>query len=289
MDKSTYFFLHIPKAAGSTLKYSLNYIYDKDEVFNIANNVKNASIKYGFNKLSKEKQSKIKLVAGHGYYGMHEGLKVNHKVSYFTFLRDPVKRLISLYNQNLNSNYEDNLIKQYIVDNNASLKDLILSQKFRGFHNDQCRLISGLPFDLNQTDQELFERAKCNIEKSFNFIGIQEYFLISLLMLKEKLGWEKYPFHLNLNQSRGKKIIVSSFPKSIYKIIEEKNQADIKLYNYYLNKFLEEYNLDKKIWDSKLIAFNKKNNHYSKLNYPIYTVKKNTLLFLSQLKRKVLK
>lgn len=288
MKDTTYFFLHIPKSAGSTLKYSLNYIYKKSEIFHVNNRIPKVSIKDGLNKLSLKKQSKLKMVAGHGYYGMHSGLASNKNFKYFTFLRNPKSRIISLYNQVLNSKVNENEIAKYIDENDASLDDLINCNLFQGFHNDQCRLIAGLPFDKNITEEELFEKAKMTIENDFEFIGIQEHFLLSLLMLKENLNWKKQPHFLSINKSKSKSIVKKSFSSQTLQLIDSNNQADQKLYDLYLKKFLESYHENKNDWDSKLNQFEKKNEIYSQRNHLLFHFKKESLHRLSKIKRQIL-
>src|SRR5690606_22302916 len=101
--------------------------------------------------------------------------------------------------------------------NDASLEDVIQSKRFKGFHNDQCRLIAGLPFDLNISNDELYEKAVNNIDNHFDFVGIQEKFDLSLLMLKEVIKWDKNPLYLNQNLSKQKKIKVTELNENTYK------------------------------------------------------------------------
>ncbi|MBR9832568.1 sulfotransferase family 2 domain-containing protein [bacterium] len=246
-----FFFLHIPKTAGTTLRHCLKLKYRADEIFFIDNSTKNKSIKEGLVNLSPNEKEKLKMVIGHGYFGMHNCFNKHKEYPYLSLLREPSSRVISLFNQAVNSKYE-NEIGEFIIKNNASIEDVINTNKYRGFNNDQCRLIANLPFEKSITDVELYEAALYNIEKHFKFIGLQEHFNLSLLMLKELLEWKTPPFYLKLNQSSKKEKSIITHSKEDKDAIISANQADIKLYDYVKLKFDKKYEENKKHFDSIL-------------------------------------
>ena len=91
-------FLHIPKTAGTTVHQILNNEYRGLPSFSISH-PDQISI---FEKLSKEERWKIKVLKGHFVFGADA--YYSEPTTYFTFLREPIKRSISSFNY-LKSNH----------------------------------------------------------------------------------------------------------------------------------------------------------------------------------------
>lgn len=81
----TYYFLHIPKTAGTTFKSILQQEFQPEQIC-YADNLLS---------LSKNWYSDHRLFMGHYFYGIDK--IIGKKPVYLTFLRDPVKRFISHY------------------------------------------------------------------------------------------------------------------------------------------------------------------------------------------------
>ena len=86
----TLFFLHIPKAAGSTFSGILSMQYRGARVFDVARG--NGA---DFREMSLDQKLGYDLVRGHFFYGLHKGIDKPSK--YATFVRNPIERLVSLY------------------------------------------------------------------------------------------------------------------------------------------------------------------------------------------------
>ena len=89
----TIIFLHIPKTAGTTLHHIINRQYRQRQLYVYDNSREDALD--AFINLSPQTKASLKLIRGHLSYGLHEHLPGTH--SYFTFLRDPVDRVLSHY------------------------------------------------------------------------------------------------------------------------------------------------------------------------------------------------
>src|SRR5690606_34597193 len=88
-------FLHIHKCGGTSLMNCLDANYKKDNIFVI--NGSNYRESYAaFKNLDSKKRKSLDLLRGHHFYGSHEYLR--DSATYFTMLREPISRLISLYN-----------------------------------------------------------------------------------------------------------------------------------------------------------------------------------------------
>src|SRR5690242_21116923 len=88
-------FNHIPKTAGTTLKYVLCRIYGQDRVM--------TSQRKGEHRQRLGEASDLieagaaSVLIAHTGYGVHEFLPSSHRYRLFTILRDPVARTVSRY------------------------------------------------------------------------------------------------------------------------------------------------------------------------------------------------
>src|SRR3954464_71276 len=88
--KEPFLFLHIPKTAGSTFQSIINGQYRFKKAYNFYGAKENRE----WEKLSDEEKIKFKVVKGH--FDFSESFYPG-KCTYFTFFRDPAKRIISHY------------------------------------------------------------------------------------------------------------------------------------------------------------------------------------------------
>ena len=85
-------FIHIPKAAGTSLRAILFSQHEKDRIFTIYKNA--AERVEEFKVLPEERRHHFTLVAGHMPFGIHEYFPES---TYVTMLRRPVDRVVSHY------------------------------------------------------------------------------------------------------------------------------------------------------------------------------------------------
>lgn len=213
-------FLHIAKTAGGTLKEAIrsapnlaaHFAYSQDDRSSFDRKVSN-------------------LVYGHIAFGIHEELGLSP--NYITFLRHPFTRTISHYYhlRNVDRSRVGDMIRDY-----DDVNHFFAEQKYWEFNNLMCRFISG---DVNKVScaDETYDRAVKNIENYFLYIGIQEYFDISIFQLS----------HLLETKLRVKKRInVGSYSftemnRATIKRIIELNQQDIKLYKLCIGRFIARF------------------------------------------------
>jgi len=264
----TIIFIHLYKSAGTTLYNIASRQYKRNEYWHFdPNHTLNS-----FLNLTIEQRNEIKFIAGHLKFGIHSYTKRNCK--YFTFVRDPVTRIISLYNY-INKTKDLDLHKLIPSNERENIIDFIENiDKYSPLHgnNGQTKMIAGMDFCFpdknNLWDKKIknqlvnlnnvYEQAMDNIEKHFFFIGITEYFDESLILLKKYLGWN-YIYYIPRNVTNTK---VKNFDDKIINKIKEKNKLDAKLYIYMKEKF--ELEMNKNL---KYIILNKK---YLSLNNFLY-------------------
>lgn len=100
-DNRTIFFLHIPKNSGTTLNQILARNYRK--IFRVS---WDSSDQAHYPRLLQSAGTSpfvgFEVVRGHYPYGLHEALPLGEEYTYFTMIRDPIKRTWSQYNYLLN-------------------------------------------------------------------------------------------------------------------------------------------------------------------------------------------
>ncbi|GAA5026482.1 hypothetical protein GCM10011506_12110 [Marivirga lumbricoides] len=256
-------FLHIPKSAGSTLRYIIKEKYPhsfgvvnwhwtnwKDEIY-LKNN-------YDFNKLSQNK-----IIYGHFNYGLHE--HINEEVKYFTILRDPFKRVQSGYFHILRDSHS----AFYREIKNMSFEEYLKSKLILDVDNGQVRRISGVGNEVpfGEITEIHYEKAIQNIEKHFLFVGLTENFNASLFLLSKLMNW-KSPYYWTQNKGKNKKAeLINPVDQQLVKDI---NQWDYKLYDYCRNKL--DSQLSETDFDEQRFQF--RNKLYNISLFPTKVLKK---------------
>lgn len=211
-----YIFVHIPKTAGSTFNYHIKRNFPKESLsfsrnelgihpenipktFTECNNL----VKKFTNNLSKEKKAKTKIIYGHFIpYGIHRYF--NRPARYFTFFRDPISRIVSLYNFK-RGNFEN--IKDlgklrifykntFLLENKIPTFTQWLDKKYKD--NKSQDILNYVSFLKRLGYLKSFENLD-NLFKKFYFVGITSNYDSDALFLYKKLGIKK--FYKNRNVS----------------------------------------------------------------------------------------
>lgn len=219
LDLPTIVFLHLSKTGGTTLwdilnlEYSSSKIYPQLKKSEYANFISSVNSSYKF----------YDVISGHIPFGIHKYLE--REVTYFTFLRDPVERIISDYFYVLRE--KEHHHNELIIKNKMSLAEYVeMSDKGNG----QVAALAGCLSNKN-LDKTTLHKAKENLNNKMFFVGLTEEFDASILILKNLLGWLIEPYYIkkNVTKFRPQK---PDFNKETIKLIKEKNQLDIDLYEY---------------------------------------------------------
>lgn len=200
-------FVHIPKAAGSTITYLLRSIYG-------IQHCRAFSVKEIYTKKDMEFDVKLypflKSISGHQLRPHVDFGSFEDKLIWFVMLREPIERFYSQY-------------RWWCKQNNSSIsfKDWC-DKKGEKFSNFQVRWIAG--------DRDV-EKAKKILLEKFDVVGDQADVNKSLQILSTRLNDNRFPevMHQKINKAKNKIGEVDEELASTY------NQLDIELYAFFRN------------------------------------------------------
>ncbi|WP_193224500.1 sulfotransferase family 2 domain-containing protein [Bacillus sp. B1-b2] len=210
-NKDLTIFLHVPKTGGTTLNSIFIRQYQESAFHN--HDTYDRQI-IPLSELNQEQKAFIRAVAGHHYYGVHE--LFNKSFQYFTMLRHPVDRVLSLYFYLKESNYPG-----YEWMKEMTIEEFV--QTPSEAQNNQTGLLCGYSMVPN------VKIAKKRID-AFEIVGITERFDESLFLLKKAFNWEniEYVKH-NITKSRLSK---REIPAEVISLILQNNEMDLEIYEY---------------------------------------------------------
>lgn len=216
-------FLHIPKTGGSSLRTALRFVYGWQDVYTSPTGVVAPHL------VGKQMPSRsYDLVRGHFTYGVHS--YVGAPWRYFSMLRDPVPRILSLYHYIRNAWPESEVA-------DMTLREFVHSGHHAYKHNDQTRRLAGPPFPDNLNDARTFDRACKHLDENITF-GLTERFDESMVLFRRSLGWTRPPLYIrtNTNQQRP---TVDSVDDALLNELRSLNALDVELYAYAAHRFDE--------------------------------------------------
>ena len=215
-----FFFLHIPKTAGTSFRIMLDEIFEQPEIFPnvgdiLANGGKYPEVEQFFKKGPKFKE-KVKLFLGHfSYYRGEEIFKDSPKR--IVFLREPISRAISnvFHLKKFTPSYENKSLDEIANLNNGSIDNMQVR-----YLSDEIR--------KNKVDRGDLQRAKYNLSKC-SFVGITERFDESVDLIQKTFKW-KFSESLtkNVNSKRNDKLVSPELRAHI----EKMNKLDKELYEF---------------------------------------------------------
>lgn len=219
-------FLHIPKNGGTTFKTIISRNFSRKSIFEIKELSPTERNINEFLSMSELDRKRIKLLMGHMMFGHHKNMFGS--TDYITFLRKPIDRAVSNYYHI--KRVKDHRMHNLVMNKNWNLNNFLLESSDGDIFNAQVRMISG----IHDKSEFMLEKAIENIDNHFSFIGLQEEFDKSLIILKQLYNL-KVPYYKKMNV--GSKINCQVVNKKAENFINEQNEADIVLYNYCKAKF----------------------------------------------------
>lgn len=219
-------FVHIPKTAGATVTSVFVGAYSKAEVREAGNYLRHPEKtprKIAWGRWTGA-WAEARVVVGHIPYGLFRK-NLSRDTRYVTFLREPVDRVLSHYHRHISR-------KSLTTD---SLEEA-LKTGMPDVNNLATRFLCGDPLPLGELPASALDDAKANL-REFAFVGIQERFEESVVLLQRMLGLGPVPFvnrHLSIERPG-----VDDIPQRQRGLIAEYNRLDTELYAFALQLFEE--------------------------------------------------
>jgi len=232
-------FLRMPKTGSTTLKSIVMRQTDDENTFIASREIYE---KYGnewsekedqerwkyaytkFSSMEEKKRTSYDYFIGHTWFGVHGDIS-DGNYQYVTFIRDPVRRFVSLYNYYYDK--KGHWLCEEIRSQSLSFADFLMRRDLcKPWENQYTKFVTG---DFSPTPETL-EKAVENIENHFLFVGLTEHFDADLLRMTELLDWP-LPYYTRQNASRNHKSVDNLDPDLLYKVVE-RNQLDVALYQY---------------------------------------------------------
>lgn len=278
-------FLHIPKAAGSTLSQILRRQYGAARVLDSypatfrkkihgKTGLESARYRYDyFAALPEGIKRETAVFMGHEGFGFHQAL--GRPSTHITILRHPVDRVLSHYYY-VRRNRENHLHKT-VADGQMSLAEFVTSDISREVDNGQTKFLAGLetPYLVaGEYGDEILEAARHNLRAHFAVVGLTERFDESLILLKRTLGWQQWPFYVpaNVTQKRPHRQHVDTETTNL---ICEANQLDLALYHFAQAQFEARLQQQDGSFQKELATFQRLNKAYALWRNSISMVRSN--------------
>ena len=220
-DNEILVFSHIPKTAGTSLKYLFRRYFGTEQLDAAYRaNSKDRACYYPRDfKLDQSVVGKTKLLAGHCIKPYIDFEEYEEQFRWFTFLRNPIDRYISHY------------IHQQTKGSTVYHMDLLSWGSKFNRSDWMTKMIAG---------ENDLEKAKDILKNKIELIGFTEHFNDSMKMIKTHFELNKFDIELSGNRmvSKGsgiKQKILSEYEK--YETdLKEQNKNDILLYEFALKE-----------------------------------------------------
>jgi hypothetical protein len=234
-------FVHIPKTAGGSVMSMFTAAYSKKGVKKTGNYVSNPEKTQ--RKISKALRVEGRVSFGHTPYGA-----LRHKLPpdtrYVTFLREPVDRVLSHYYRHIELKHPKQVRTERPTTGwNAkanSIEEALVEMHLPQMSNLATRFLVSDPSPPMATDLPAgaLEDAKASL-RAFAFVGIQERFEESLVLLQRDLGLGQIPYRNRHVSSGDARPTVDEIPDEQRALIEEYNALDAELYRFGVELFEE--------------------------------------------------
>lgn len=243
-------YLHIPKAAGTTLSSLLfDHMRSRDcpdpgiHGFHSGAFYHPATFTKELDAASESlvrqalAHDALRAVLGHFRFGLHALLSRPYR--YVTMLREPVSRVRSLYEfQRLNERKYGKLAGVRLPED-VDLARYVLKPPYAEVDNGMTRRISGLSPPIGQCTEAMLSQAKANLTESFTFVGLAERFDESLILMSRLLGWPEVPLYypMNVNARSAESVDLDA---AAAELVRSQNTFDIELYRFATELFTEQ-------------------------------------------------
>ena len=224
-----FFFLHIPKTAGTTLNTILDDNLPKDRILDLYTESQHRALA----DICYDDLALYRLVRGHVFItDFDEILDGPVRFRVFTFLRDPVQRVISEFY--FLKRWPKSHLYDYLNRNNVTLLEYVTSDDRMLRNRGRNNMVNSLSGTRGANLDEGLELAWHHLKDRFEFFGILERFDESLLMLKRLMGLGSAIYE---RQNVRATSLDAPLTSDEFEIICEHNRYDLLLYERAVEEF----------------------------------------------------
>jgi hypothetical protein len=219
------FFIHIPKTGGTTFYSILAKQYPEEQVWpSQREDLDEYLTEHGSNAISG-----YRVLRAHYDYSIYR--RFPRKPVYVTMLRDPVARVVSLYEHI--KRVPAHRLHREVVMKNLTLMEFSYYEPVQNIISN--RQVNQLVGAIQGDAKELSDRAKLEIARvrldEFGFFGLTEHFEDSIRLLCHTFGWKPITDYdiLNVAPQTSRP---SDLDDDVVNLLERINQLDLELYRY---------------------------------------------------------
>lgn len=220
-DRALLVFVHVPKAAGTTLSRLISDRYPQRRLAHF-NNPELAEARLAA--MTPEALDEIEAVTGHVTYGIHRHF--SRPAQYVTMLRHPVARIASHYRYVRSTPIH--YLHAAVVERDLDLVAYAQSGLSPELSDGQVRMFSARARELEECDEASLDEAKRVLAEEFEVVGLAERFDESLLLMQTALGWSA-PYYIRENRSAR---VPVKLAEEAVEAIEAANRLDLELYEF---------------------------------------------------------
>jgi hypothetical protein len=231
-------FVHIPKTAGGAVTTMFSTAYSKAGITDMGNYVSGPEKALG--KVTRRpggwgswQRRGGRVAIGHTPYGLFRQGNLPPDTRYITFLREPVDRVLSHYYRHVHlpgMNDSERRAKRA-----RSLEQALDEMRMPQLRNLCTRFLCS-EATLGELPPSALDEAKENL-RTFAFVGIQERFEESILLLQRTLGLGLVPYRNQHVSGAGRRPSVDAISDEQRELIMEHNRLDVELYAFGLELF----------------------------------------------------
>jgi len=226
--------VHIPKAAGTTLRWIMDRQYPQARVFKIGDDI--PAERQRLREMPDKEKSQLRAVFGHMCWGWHEELVWGQGYQYLTMLRDPTERVLSLYAYAfLPRHYLADAVKgmdvaRYVESGVTCTVDNGMVRQLCGEDEFWREPYKDMKIPFGKLTRQHLERAKRNLERCA-VVGIAEEFDGMMEVCQRRLGW-RIPAYANQNVTKWRRPKREGLDSRTLDAIASRNELDEELYEH---------------------------------------------------------
>lgn len=250
-------FLHIPKTAGTTLNVILSDNFDEDRILDVYTDEHSRQL----SETTYDDMAGYDLVRGHIFIADYDAVFDGPvPMRLFTFLREPVERVISEYT--FLKTWPKSHLYRYLNENRVSLTEYVTSDAPQLRRRGSNTMVNSLSGTVSDDLDERLAVAWNNLSSRFTCFGLQERFDESLLLLKQNLGLtQTFYERQNVQTVRAMKTITPGELDTI----KEHNLYDMTLYDLASREFERRVSSQGAGFQAELAMFNKVNKRFQRV------------------------